>query len=178
MEKLGLGFGSWFRIISWAKASVFALAEATWSLKFEYFLPYTPSVLTESWWWWWWWWWWWFHFFCRRITAGLRRFSLGLIYLTMYSVLQPKVKESYLVTDEYDVGIALKLFRKESIFSFSRKQVALFFYWRKVSERVFQLRRVALRTDISIQHFWKSHLKMWPASACYHQCVFYCTKCW
>lgn len=37
-----------------------------------------------------------------RITAGLRRFSLGLIYLTMYSVLQPKVKESYLVTDEYD----------------------------------------------------------------------------
>lgn len=66
------------------------------------------------------------YFFCR-ITAGLRRFSLGLIYLIMYSVLQPKVKESYLVTDEYDVGITLKLFRKEFIFSFSRKQVALFF---------------------------------------------------
>ena len=43
----------------------------------------------------------------------------------MYSMLQPKVKESYLVTDEYDVGITLKLFRKESIFSFSRKQMSV-----------------------------------------------------
>ena len=64
-------------------------------------------------------------------------------------MLQPKVKESYLVTDEYDVGITLKLFRKESIFSFSRKQVALFLLTLGVGEGI--LRRVA-RTDGSIHH--------------------------
>jgi len=37
-----------------------------------------------------------------RVIAGLRRFILGLIYLTAYSVLQPKVKENYLITEEYD----------------------------------------------------------------------------
>ena len=67
----------------------------------------------------------------------------------MYSMLQPKVKESYLVTDEYDVGITLKLFRKESIFSFSRKQVALFLLTLGVGEG--SLRKVA-RTESSIQH--------------------------
>ena len=41
--------------------------------------------------------------FCR-VIAGLRRFILGLIYLTAYSVLQPKVKENYLITEEYDVS--------------------------------------------------------------------------
>ena len=67
----------------------------------------------------------------------------------MYSVLQPKVKESYLVTDEYDVGITLKLFPKECIFSFSRKQVALFLLTLGVGEG--NLRKVA-RTESSIQH--------------------------
>ena len=66
----------------------------------------------------------------------------------MYSVFQPKVKESYLVTDEYDVGITLKLFRKECIFSFPRKQVALFLLTLGVGEG--NLRKVA-RTESSIQ---------------------------
>ena len=41
-----------------------------------------------------------------RIVAGVRRFLLGLIYLTMYTVLQPKVKDSFLITDEYDVSFS------------------------------------------------------------------------
>ena len=41
--------------------------------------------------------------FCR-VLAGIKRFTLGIIYLAMFTVLQPKVKESFLVTDEYDVS--------------------------------------------------------------------------
>lgn len=37
-----------------------------------------------------------------RMIAGLKRFSLGLIYLTVYTVLQPKVKDNFLITDEYN----------------------------------------------------------------------------
>lgn len=37
-----------------------------------------------------------------RVIAGLRRFILGLIYLVVYAVLHPKVKASFLITDEYD----------------------------------------------------------------------------
>ena len=40
-----------------------------------------------------------------RIVAGLRRFAIGLIYLTVYTVLQPKVKENFLITEEYRVGL-------------------------------------------------------------------------
>ncbi|XP_015756222.1 PREDICTED: lysophospholipid acyltransferase 5-like [Acropora digitifera] len=37
-----------------------------------------------------------------RVVAGLRRFTLGLFYLVMYSVLQTKTKANFLITDEYD----------------------------------------------------------------------------
>ncbi|XP_020602606.1 lysophospholipid acyltransferase 5-like [Orbicella faveolata] len=37
-----------------------------------------------------------------RVLAGVRRFTLGLIYLALYTVLQPKFKESFLITEEYD----------------------------------------------------------------------------
>ncbi|XP_078373059.1 lysophospholipid acyltransferase 5-like isoform X2 [Oculina patagonica] len=37
-----------------------------------------------------------------RVLAGVKRFTLGLIYLAMYTVLQPKVKDNFLITDEYD----------------------------------------------------------------------------
>ena len=69
----------------------------------------------------------------------------------MYSVLQPKVKESYLVTDEYDVGITLKLFRKECIFSFSRKQVALFLLTLGVGEVKSQELRAVFNSSCSHQ---------------------------
>lgn len=37
-----------------------------------------------------------------RVLAGVKRFTLGLIYLALYTVLQPKFKESFLITEEYD----------------------------------------------------------------------------
>ena len=39
-----------------------------------------------------------------RVLAGVKRFTLGLIYLALYTVLQPKFKESFLITEEYDVS--------------------------------------------------------------------------
>ena len=41
-----------------------------------------------------------------RIVAGVRRFILGLIYLAMHTMLQPKVKDGFLITDEYDVSFS------------------------------------------------------------------------
>ena len=39
-----------------------------------------------------------------RVLAGVKRFTLGLIYLALYTLLQPKFKESFLITEEYDVS--------------------------------------------------------------------------
>ena len=39
-----------------------------------------------------------------RVLAGVKRFTLGLIYLAVYTLLQPKFKESFLITEEYDVS--------------------------------------------------------------------------
>lgn len=43
------------------------------------------------------------YFFSRNL-AGLKRFTIGLMYLATFTLLQPKVKGSFLATAEYDVS--------------------------------------------------------------------------
>lgn len=62
-------------------------------------------------------------FFCR-VLAGVKRFTLGLIYLAMYTVLQPKVKDSFLITNEYDVSFSTQ--NDNNFFSHNQGEIFMF----------------------------------------------------
>lgn len=43
-------------------------------------------------------------YFLSRNLAGLKRFTIGIMYLVTFTLLQPRVKGSFLATTEYDVS--------------------------------------------------------------------------